>query len=114
LKVIRPVGRNDAERVVVLFEGHGCACVDVSEVQELKQSVFGGALVVDQVRRSQDEPSLLPCLDVYIYTITIQMGERPAQRHGRDAGIQSPLTFRRSPFFHRYPDLMIVSSLDLR
>jgi hypothetical protein len=39
--------------------------VDISEVQELKQLVFGRALIVDQVGRSQDEPTLLPSL-IYI------------------------------------------------
>lgn len=44
------------------LESDGCARVNISEVQELKQLIFRRGLVVGQVGRSQDEPTLLPSL----------------------------------------------------
>lgn len=71
MEIVRPFGRNDTERVIVLLESDRCTCVNVAEVQELKEFVFGRVFVVDQVGRSQDEPSLLPSLDIYGHDVNM-------------------------------------------
>jgi hypothetical protein len=64
LEIVCPFGGNDAECVIMLLESDGCARVDISEIQELEKLVFGRALVVNEVGGSQDEPSLLPSLNL--------------------------------------------------
>ena len=71
LEVVRPLRRNDTEGVVVPLESDGRTCVDISEVQELKEFVFGRFFVVDQMSSSQDEPTLLPSLDIYGHDINV-------------------------------------------
>lgn len=62
LEVERPCWRDKPKRVLMLLQHDLGARVDVGELEQPEEFVFGGRLVERQVCWAQHEPTLLPCL----------------------------------------------------
>jgi len=84
------------------FQSHLGAGMHVWELEQAKKLIFRRGLVICNVSCTENEPAFFPCLCSCLYKHIMQKRTT-----------EYMLTLRLSPFFHRYPVLITVSSTAL-
>lgn len=55
----------------VPLERNGCAAVDIGEVEQTEELVFGGGFVEGELGWAEDEPALFPGLQRFICLVSL-------------------------------------------